>query len=180
MTHDAPTRPQVALLVLGSYLWVMMIMLGSITLETFMVYPNIFYDPPTSFRVGLEFMRVKAPRDFFPPLGFASWVLGAASLVAAWRLRPSRHWVLVSLAMIGSEGLFSMAFFWPRNTIMFVEGPAVHSAAVLRQTAEEFQRLHWGRVVFNVLGSWAIFKAFLAYYRFAVCARCADCVGSEP
>ena len=27
-----------------------------------------------------------------------------------------------------------MAFFWPRNTIMFVEGLAVHSADVLRQT----------------------------------------------
>jgi hypothetical protein len=38
--------------------------------------------------------------------------------------------------------------------------------AVLRQTALEFQRLHWGRVLFNVAGSWAIFKGFLAYYRY--------------
>jgi hypothetical protein len=28
------------------YLWVMMILLGAIVMETFMVYPNIFHDPP--------------------------------------------------------------------------------------------------------------------------------------
>ena len=28
------------------YLWTMMILLGAIVLETFMVYPNIFHDPP--------------------------------------------------------------------------------------------------------------------------------------
>jgi hypothetical protein len=67
--------------------------------------------------------------------------------------------------MIVAEGLFSLAFFWPRNAIMFVEGPAVHSAAVLRQAAEEFQRMHWWRVAFNFSGSAAVFMAFLAYYR---------------
>ncbi len=30
------------------YLWTMMILLGAIVLETFMVYPNIFHDPPRS------------------------------------------------------------------------------------------------------------------------------------
>jgi hypothetical protein len=158
-------RQRIALLTVGSYLWVMMILLGSIMLETFMVYPNIFYNPPDSFKAGLDFMKVRTPHDFYPPLGFFSWLLGAASLVAAWPVRRARYWVLASLAMIVAEGLFSIAFFWPRNTIMFVEGPSLHSAAVLRQAAEEFQRMHWGRVAFNVAGSAAIFKAFLVYYR---------------
>ena len=51
------------------YLWVMMILLGAIVLETFMVYPNIFHDPPRSLEIGLEFMSVRAPSDFFPPFG---------------------------------------------------------------------------------------------------------------
>lgn len=162
---DAIRRHRVVLLLVGSYLWVMMILLGSIVLETFMVYPNIFYNPPDSFRAGLAFMKVRTPHDFYPPLGFCSWLLGAASLAAVWRARSARKWMVVSLAMIVAEGLFSMMFFWPRNAIMFVEGPAVHSAAVLRQTAEEFQHLHWWRVVFNVAGSFAAFKAFLVCYR---------------
>jgi hypothetical protein len=31
-----------------TYLWVTMILLGSIVLETFIVYPNIFHNPPGS------------------------------------------------------------------------------------------------------------------------------------
>jgi hypothetical protein len=158
-------RYRIALLIVGSYLWIMMILLGSITLETFMVYPNIFYNPPDSFRAGLEFMKVRTPHDFYPPLGFLSWVFGTASLVAAWPIRHARRWIVLSLSMIVTEGLFSAAFFWPRNTIMFIEGPAVHSAAVLRQAAEEFQHLHWWRVMLNVAGSAAIFKAFVVCYR---------------
>ena len=156
---------RIALFILGSYLWVMMILLGSIVLETFMVYPNIFYNPPESLKAGLDFMKVRAPHDFYPPLGFFSWVMGAGSLLFGWRVRSARYWILASVAMIIAEGLFSMAFFWPRNTIMFIEGPAMHSAAVLRQTAQEFQRMHWWRVAFNVIGSAAMFKGFLAYYR---------------
>lgn len=168
---DPGGRHLVVLFIVGSYLWIMMILLGSIVLETFMVYPNIFYNPPDSFNAGLEFMKVRTPHDFYPPLGFGSWLLGAASLVAAWPIRRARRWIVMSLAMIVAEGLFSMAFFWPRNTIMFVEGPAVHSAVVLRQTAEEFQRLHWWRVAFNIAASTAIFKGFLVYYRGVIVAE---------
>jgi len=50
-------------------------------------------------------------------------------------------------------------------TIMFIEGTAVHSAAFLRQTAQEFQALHWSRLGFNVVGSALIFTGFLHYYR---------------
>jgi hypothetical protein len=68
--------------------------------------------------------------------------------------------------MIVCEGLFSMVFFWPRNTIMFVEGPARHAEeVVLRHTAREFQSLHWGRLAFNVAAAQFIFVGFLKFYR---------------
>jgi hypothetical protein len=153
-----------------AYLWIMMILLGSIVIETFLIYPNVFYDPPRSLEVALAFMRVRAPSDFFPPLGFASWVTGAAAMAASWRTRSARYWIAASVAMIVSEGLFSIVFFWPRNTIMFVEGPAVHAADVLRQTAREFQSLHWGRVAFNAAGAAFIFVGFLKFYRAHVVA----------
>lgn len=151
--------------VLLIYLWVMMILLGSIVLETFMIYPNIFRDPPASFAVALDFMAVAAPNDFFPPLGLASWLFGAASLILGWRVPSARWWILGSLLMIIGEGIASMTLFWPRNTIMFVEGPARHSAEFLRQTAQEFEALHWLRVAFNTAGSALIFTGFLRFYR---------------
>jgi len=153
------------------YLWVMMILLGSIVLETFMIYPNIFRDPPASFAVALDFMAVRAPNDFFPPLGFASWVTGVASVLLGWRVKSARWWILGSLLMIVGEGVASMTLFWPRNTIMFIEGPAVHSAEFLRQTAREFENLHWLRVAFNAVGSVLIFTGFLKFYRHTLVAQ---------
>ena len=37
-------RQGVILFIVSGYLWLMMILLGSIVLETFMVYPNVFHD----------------------------------------------------------------------------------------------------------------------------------------
>ena len=73
--------------------------------------------------------------------------------------------IIMETFLIVCEGLFSMVFFWPRNTIMFVEGPAVHTAEVLRQTAREFQSLHWGRVACNAAGAAFIFTGFLKFDR---------------
>ena len=155
----------VALPVILFYLWVMMILLGAIVLETFMVYPNIFHAPPRSLETSLEFMSVRAPSDFFPPLGFLCWVTGVGALILGWRVKSARYWILLSLLVIVCEGLVSMAFFWPRNEFMFIEGPAVHSAEFLRQTAKEFQTLHWSRLAFNAAASVSIFVGFLKFYR---------------
>lgn len=72
------------------------------------------------------------------------------------------------LPVIVGDGLFSMLFFWPRNTIMFIEGTAVHSAAFLQQTAQEFQPLHWARLVFSAVESILIFTGFLKFYRYSL------------
>jgi uncharacterized membrane protein len=155
----------IAFPVILAYLWVMMILLGAIVLETFMMYSNIFHDPPQSLETGLEFMSVRAPSDFFPPLGFLSWITGIGALISGWRVKSARYWILFSLIMIVCEGLVSMAVFWPRNEIMFIEGSAVHSAEFLRQTAQEFQKLHWSRLAFNAAASVSIFVGFLQFYR---------------
>jgi uncharacterized membrane protein len=153
------------------YLWTMMILLGAIVLETFMVYPNIFHDPPRSLGLAMEFMAVRGPDDFFPPLGFLSWVSGLAAVVLSWQVKPARWWILLSLAMIVADGLVSILFFWPRNEIMFVEGAAVHSAEVLRQTAREFQTLHWSRLAFNAASAAFAFVGFVALDRQRVLAQ---------
>ena len=165
--------------VLLAFVWIVMILLGSIVLETFMVYPNIFHDPPGSLALAMEFMAVRAPNDFFPPLGFLSWVAGAGTLALGWRVRPARWWILLSVLMIVGEGLVSMLFMWPRNEIMFVEGTAVHSAEVLRQTAAEFQALHWSRLAFNAVSAASIFAGFMTFYRQRILSQVADATARE-
>ncbi|MFG6115643.1 hypothetical protein ACGTN9_10665 [Halobacillus sp. MO56] len=150
-----------------SHLWVQWIMLGSILLDTFMVYPNIFHDIPESFEVSLEFMAVASPHTYFPPLGMASIATGILATILAWKVKPARYWILLSMGMIVLEGATSMIFEWPRNEIMFIEGAAVHSTEFLKQTAQEFLIVHWFRVAFNVIGSLLMFVGFIKYYNHA-------------
>ena len=149
-----------------AYTWIMMIVLGAIVLETFMIYPNIFADPPASLRLTMDFLSVSGPSDFFPPLGLASWIFGAVALLLCWPYRAVRWMLLLSLAMIVAEGVASITYFWPRNDIMFVEGPAVHSAETLVRVATEFETWHWRtRMGFNLLSAVSAFLAFTGIHR---------------
>src|SRR3712207_9319888 len=114
--------------VVTAYLWVMMVLFGAIVLETFMIYPNVFADPPASLELAMDFMRVSGPSDFFPPLGFLSWVLGAGALVLCWRVETARWWVAVSLLVIMGGGVGCMLYFWPGHEDKVVQGVEVHSA----------------------------------------------------
>jgi uncharacterized membrane protein len=163
--HHMERLQRFAFPVILIYLWTMMILLGAVVLETFMVYPNIFHDPPRSLELAMAFLSVRGPADVFPPLGFVSWVTGAAALLLVWRSQSARWWILLSLLMIVADGLVSILFFWPRNEIMFVEGAAVHSAEVLRQTAREFQTLHWLRLAFNAASAVFAFVGFVTFDR---------------
>ncbi|WP_099157677.1 hypothetical protein [Virgibacillus ndiopensis] len=156
---------KVTTLSLVSHLWIQWIMLGSILLDTFMVYPNIFQNIPESFEVSLDFMAVASPHTYFPPLGLSSIVTGILASILAWKAKHARYWNLLSMGMIFLEGVTSMIFEWPRNEIMFIEGKAVHSIEFLKQTAKEFLVVHGFRVAFNIIGSILMFIGFIKYYK---------------
>ena len=64
-----------------------------------------------------------------------------------------------------------MAFFWPRNTIMFTEGAAVHTVAFLQQTAQEFELGHWIRFALGAAAAATSFMGFLKFYRYRITSR---------
>lgn len=147
------------------HLWILIILFGAILFETWILYPNIFHDIPRSFEIGMQFMVVKGPHDFFPPFGMLSLVIGICSLILNWSLTPVRYWILGSILIVVSvDFLLSVVYFWPRNTMMFEEGTAIHSVAFLQQTALEFQRAHWLRVAGLGAASAMSFLAFLKLY----------------
>ncbi len=149
-----------------AYLWAVLILLGAIVFETVVIYPNIFHDVPKSFEIGMEFMAVRGPHDFFPPVGLLAVLVGTVSLGLAWRAKGVRYWLLASLLLfIAGEFLLSVVFFWPRNAIMFEEGTAVHSVAVLKRTAREFQTGHWVRVGTNVVAAATAFVGYLKFHQ---------------
>ena len=87
--------------VVTAYLWVMMVLFGAIVLETFMVcLPERLRRPARIARARDGFLERQGTERFFPPLGFLSWVFGAASLVLCWRVKAARWWILFSQAML--------------------------------------------------------------------------------
>ncbi len=159
-----------AFVVVLVFLWIMMILLGSLVLESFMIYPNIFHNAPERFELSLQFMSITGPAQYFRPLGMASVLGGFVTAILAWRVKSARWWIVAGVLMILAEGIVSMQYFWPRNTIMFIEGAAVHPVEVLRRTADEFQLWHWSRLAFNAASAAFVFVGFLKMYRDRVLA----------
>ncbi|MEF7563715.1 hypothetical protein V4V35_11940 [Bacillus infantis] len=149
-----------------SHLWIQWIILGSILLNTFMVYPNIFHNVPFSLEQSMDWMAVASPHTYFPPLGFVSILTGVLAGIFVWKVKSARKWVLLGLLAIILEGAASILFEWPRNEIMFIEGADLHSIEFLKQTVKEFKIVHWFRVICNILGSLFIFVGFIKLDRF--------------
>lgn len=156
---------RVTFLVLLTFVWTMMLLLGGLAVETFMIYPNIFHDAPERFGLALQFLSEVGPAQYFRPFGMASVLLGVVAVLVSWRYPAARWWVVAAVVMIAAEGVDSMLFFWPRNTVLFVEGAAVHSVETLRETAREFQLWHWSRVALNTASAVFAFVGFLGFYR---------------
>jgi hypothetical protein len=120
----------------------------------------------------MAFVVVRDPKDFFAPAGMLGMLTGVGSLIFGWRVKSTRPWISASVVIIlVGEILLSMAYFWPRNTIMFVEGTAVHSVAQLKQTAQEFQTGHWLRVTMSAAAATSAFLGFLKFYRHRITCR---------
>ena len=82
-------QQRIAFAFILTYVWVMMVL-----------YPNIFHEVPHSLETAMEFMAVRGPGDFFPPLGMLSWLTGIGCLVLNWRVKSARYWILGSLIII--------------------------------------------------------------------------------
>lgn len=159
-------RQQIAFAFALAYLWIVLIHLGALVFETFIIYPNIFHDVPQSLETTTTFLAVTGPHNFFAPTGFLSLSAGIGTTILAWDIKSARYWFLGSvILLVTGQFLLSVWFFWPRNAVMFAEGLDVHSAVYLQETAQEFQRWHWLRFGSTVIVSVLSFIGFLKVYR---------------
>ncbi|OLT11504.1 hypothetical protein BJF78_04940 [Pseudonocardia sp. CNS-139] len=164
------TKPAVVATV--AFAWIATFGFGGLVIETLLLYPNIFADVPASLTRALEFMSVTAPNDVLPPLGAATLATALAAVALTLRRREVRLFTIGAVSSIAlGELLFSAIWFWPRNTIMFVDDPALYDAAFLQQVAAEFQAGHWVRVAAGAITAGLAFAAMLRMHRIAVAER---------
>ncbi|MGH3906057.1 MAG: DUF1772 domain-containing protein [Pseudonocardiaceae bacterium] len=159
-------KPVITFAVLVVLVWASMISFGAVLAETVLLYPNIFRDPPGSLVLAREFMVAGAPSDFFPPLGMAVVLSAAAASVLTWRTRPVQWWIVgAAITFICCDFVFSAVFFWPRNTIMFVDPVGTHPAEHLRLVAAQFEAGHWVRVAGAAATAALSFVGLLRFHR---------------
>jgi len=160
------SRTTLTTVTLTALVWTAMLSFGGVAAETVMLYPNIFGDPPASLDRAREFLGAGGPSDYFPPLGATVVLCCLAATVLTWRVSALRWWVVGAAAVfIACEFLFSVAFFWPRNDIMFVDPVGTHPPEYLRQVAGEFVAGHRVRLVGGAVTSVHAFTALLRWVR---------------
>jgi hypothetical protein len=154
------------LALLSFFAWAIAIFFGAVVFNTVVLYPNIFRHVPQSLELTMEFLQVRGPHHFFPPFGAMLILVNLVLVALWWRTRQVRNLLAVGvLLIIVFEFIFSVTFFWDKNTIMFIEGQRVHSIGFLESTAESFQRWHWLRVITTGTASALIFIAHMRSLR---------------
>ncbi|RYY30624.1 MAG: DUF1772 domain-containing protein [Chitinophagaceae bacterium] len=136
------------------YAWLTALLFGAILSETFLLYPNIFYDVPDSLQDALGFMKTTSPADLFPKLGAITLIAGIIAAVINRHDKIVFRMIITSVVlMILFEFVFSVLYFWPRNRIMFTDKPGTHTVHDLKLAAHEFQRAHWVRLSVSGINS---------------------------
>jgi hypothetical protein len=146
------TRYFLAIL-LFAHVGLVMMLLGAGILDTYVLFPNWFYDIPNSLLAAREFMRVHNPGAFFIPVQLAVMISGAAFTVAAWRREPAKLYVLIGTVVWVLIMLLNLAFIYPRFSIFFGAPLANNDFDLLNRTAQEFQVLLQVRMVLGVIAS---------------------------
>jgi hypothetical protein len=154
------------------YLWAIIILLGATLYETFIIYPNMFHDVPRTLELSQTFLNVRSPGDFFRPTGMGLLLIGIVTTILIWRVPSIRYYILGSLLLIiAGQVVLTPLFFFPRSTILFTEGAAVHSLSVLQNTANEFQAGSLFRVLNTIVFSILAFIGLLKYERLRIASQ---------
>lgn len=160
------SRTIVTTAALIGFVWAALLSFGGVAAESVMLYPNVFADPPASLERAREFLVAGGPSDYFPPLGATVVLTSLVAVGSTWRDPRLRWWVGgAAAAFVACEFLFSVAFFWPRNAIMFVDPPGTHTVEYLRRTAAEFVAGHWVRLAGGAVAAALAFTALLRQLR---------------
>lgn len=143
----------------------MMIFFGGVIFETFISYPNWFHNIPASLENTRNFLQVRNPGSFFQTVFPLSILTGIGFVIFAWKLKPARNFVLVSILLLICIEALTIIYIYPRIGVMIYEGTASHSVDFLKQTAQEFLMANNMRVVFISVAEVLSFLGLLNFIR---------------
>jgi len=106
--------------------------------------PNWGRDVPASIVVAREYMSVRNPGTFFRIFSPMNQVLALLAAVAAWWAPKGTFSIcLAALVLAVSVDVFTFAYFYPRNEIMFVA--PIENIDAIRSALSGWQNMNWIR-----------------------------------
>ena len=106
---------------------------------------NWGHDIPNSLLAARAYMSVANPGNFFRVVSPMSQVIALLALIICWRAGTRvRTYCAIALVLAVSGDLFTFAYFYPRNDIMFVL-PINPDTQVLRDGWSGWTTMNWLR-----------------------------------
>ncbi|PYS88280.1 MAG: hypothetical protein DMF62_10145 [Acidobacteria bacterium] len=106
--------------------------------------PNWGRDVPASIVAAREYFSVKNPGNFFRVFSPLNQLLALTALVVSWWAPKSTFWIcLAALILAVSVDVFTFAYFYPRNEIMFVA--PIENIDAIRTALTGWQNMNWIR-----------------------------------
>jgi len=109
-------------------------------------------DIPNSIATTREYFKTVSPANFFRLFSPINQVLGLLVLILFWKTSPSIRLCLGAAFVLYIFGdVFTFAYFYPRNDIMF-KTARLTDVDLLRKTAAEWSAMNWLRSLVILTG----------------------------
>jgi len=109
-------------------------------------------DIPNSIATTREYFKSVSPANFFRLFSPINQVLGLLVLILFWKTSPSIRLCLGAAFVLYILGdVFTFAYFYPRNDIMF-KTARLTDVDLLRKTAAEWSAMNWLRSLVILTG----------------------------
>ena len=109
-------------------------------------------DIPNSIATAREYFKTVSPGNFFRLVSPVNQVLGLLVLILFWKSAPSIRLCLGAALVLYILGdVFTFAYFYPRNDIMF-KTAQLSDVDLLRKTVSEWSTMNWIRSLIILAG----------------------------
>ena len=148
------------------------ILFASISIASGLLFVNLYTslvdvkswgsDVPNSIAASREYFKTVNPGNFFRIISPINQVLGLLVLILFWKSSPSIRLCLGTAFVLYILGdVFTFAYFYPRNDIMF-KTAQLTDIGLLKRTVSEWNMMNWVRSLIILAG---LFFSFLSLHK---------------
>ena len=107
---------------------------------------------PVSVETARMYYKNVNPGDFYRLFSPVNQVLALLCVIFAWRSgKKARLFLVAALLVFVLADIFTFAYFYPRNSIIFKAGIADNAAAI-QKALQEWSAANWGRSALVLAG----------------------------